>query len=294
VTSNYQRNVYARATAEQLLQLPVSFCVCLPLPQPPALSQRQSVNPSTHPTNQLNRPHPTTKTHNPQVDLTFANHPALRPLPRAVYALLRSPLLSPAAQSHADLTTYLHHLWGSLPAPELSRAIYPALSAWADCETLIAGGLDLSKASLDAYSGQGGGGGGGGGEIGPGAAAGAEGSAAAAAGRPATIWVLDAYILILVLYLPGQGGVEGGGEAGGEQQQQQQQWSPPADSLLWRTITKTRQVRGCHCAFVRGDFEGQNLTVLLCRSTPSWDLPPPPPSRPVPTPTPPPLVPPPP
>lgn len=150
--------------------------------------------------------------HTIQIDLAFVRHPALRPLPRAVYALLRSPLLSSAAQGHADLTTYLHQLWlTGLPAKELARAIYPELSAWGDPNKLISSGLDLSKASLDALGGGGG-------------------------GKGATIFVLDAYILILVLYR-GPGGGGGGGQAAGEG------WQPPADSLLWQSVTRTRQVR---------------------------------------------------
>lgn len=74
-----------------------------------------------------------------QVDLQFTGFPALSALPRTVYALLRSPLLSSAAQAHSDLTAYLQHLWTSLPPRELVTAIYPTLSAWADTDTLIAG-----------------------------------------------------------------------------------------------------------------------------------------------------------
>jgi hypothetical protein len=65
-----------------------------------------------------------------------------------MYALLRSPLLSSAAQYHTDLTAYLHHLWGCLPSKELVKAVYPALSAWANPEEVLVGGLGLSKVSL--------------------------------------------------------------------------------------------------------------------------------------------------
>eukprot|EP00775_Hariotina_reticulata_P007478 gene7478-7687_t len=97
-TANYHRNSFMRASAAQLLQLPV--------------------------------------------ELTFTSCPPLQPLPRLVYALLRSPLLSSAAQYHSDLTAFLHHLWCCLPPKELSRAVYPCLTAFADTDTLIAGAPD--------------------------------------------------------------------------------------------------------------------------------------------------------
>eukprot|EP00879_Flechtneria_rotunda_P001812 GHRR01001976.1.p1 GENE.GHRR01001976.1~~GHRR01001976.1.p1 ORF type:complete len:996 (+),score=422.55 GHRR01001976.1:2722-5709(+) len=103
-TTNYHRSSFMRASAAQLLQLPV--------------------------------------------DLTFVSCPSLQPLPRLVYALLRSPLLSSAAQYHSDLTAYLHHLWCCLPPDELAKAVYPGLWAFADPDTLIAGGLPLSRQSL--------------------------------------------------------------------------------------------------------------------------------------------------
>lgn len=83
-----------------------------------------------------------------QVDLTFSSCPPLQPLPRLVYALLRSPLLSSAAQYHSDLTSYLHHLWCCLPPNELAKAVYPGLKAFADPDTLLAEGLPLSRESL--------------------------------------------------------------------------------------------------------------------------------------------------
>ena len=59
------------------------------------------------------------------MDLTFSSCSPLQPLPRLVYALLRSPLLSSAAQYHSDLTAYLHHLGCCLPPRELAKAVYP-------------------------------------------------------------------------------------------------------------------------------------------------------------------------
>jgi protein transport protein SEC24 len=68
-----------------------------------------------------------------QVDLTFSSCPPLQPLPRLVYALLRSPLLSSAAQYHSDLTAYLHHLWCCLPPRELAKAVYPGAACCCCC-----------------------------------------------------------------------------------------------------------------------------------------------------------------
>ena len=59
----------------------------------------------------------------PQVDVHFQACPPLAPLPCYIYALLRSPLLASAAQTHPDLAAYLQHLWTCLPAGELSRAV---------------------------------------------------------------------------------------------------------------------------------------------------------------------------
>ncbi|KXZ54187.1 hypothetical protein GPECTOR_5g282 [Gonium pectorale] len=72
-------------------------------------------------------------------DLNFSSAPLLAPLPRLVYALLRSPLLAPSPPplppptsggssggaaagegQHPDLTAFLAHLWGGLPPGELS------------------------------------------------------------------------------------------------------------------------------------------------------------------------------
>lgn len=216
------------------------------------------------------------------MDLTFGSCPLLQPLPRYVYALLRSPLLSSAAQYHSDLTAYLHHLWCALPPHELAKAVYPGLSAFADPDRLIATGLPLSRHSLqgpvlaeaaaaaarkavaaakqgvvgaaaaDAAAaasqgsapaaaeaeaavagGEAGGVQQGEGTVDPAVAAAAQSalslSAAVAEGREgANILLLDAFILVLVLYrssapaaLP---------------------FPPPQDSLLWRAITDIKRV----------------------------------------------------
>jgi hypothetical protein len=234
-----------------------------------------------------------------QVDLNFDSCPLLQPLPRYMYALLRSPLLSSAAQYHSDLTAYLHHLWCALPPHELAKAVYPGLSAFADTDHLIATGLPLSrhslqgpalaaaaiaaakkavgaaKASVPAQGGSSaistadagrvgstflaGAAGGGvptaeqqGGTVGsaesaepvggdsapappdPAAAAAAQAalslSAAVAEGRQgANVLLLDAFILVLVLYRSSAGA--------------EMQFPPAQDSLLWRTITDIKRVR---------------------------------------------------
>ena len=76
-----------------------------------------------------------------QVDLSFSHSEPLQQLPRLVYALLRSPLLAPAAEGqHPDLTTFLAHLWACLPPSELVRAIYPVLCSYHDPETMVGAG----------------------------------------------------------------------------------------------------------------------------------------------------------
>lgn len=217
-----------------------------------------------------------------QVDLSFNSSPLLQPLPRYVYALLRSPLLSSAAQYHSDLTAYLHHLWCALPPHELAKAVYPGLTAFADPDRLIATGLPLSRHSLhgpalaeaaaaaarkavaaakgsagaaqtapvsaadaaaakgtptaaaaELAQGDGAIGQQGEGAVDPAAAAAAQAalqlSAAVAEGHEgANILLLDAFILVLVLYR---------GSAPAELP-----FPPPQNSLLWRAITDIKRV----------------------------------------------------
>jgi hypothetical protein len=189
-----------------------------------------------------------------QVDLTFSSCPLLQPLPRYVYALLRSPLLSSAAQCHSDLTSYLHSLWCSLPPRELARAVYPSLTAFADPNTPIASRLPLSRHSLAgpalaeaaaAYAKQAvavakGGdaaaaAGGGGVEAEEGTAAAATAaqaalgvSAAVAEGRAgAEVLLLDAFILVLVLYRSSASALP---------------FPPPEDSQLWHAVADIKRV----------------------------------------------------
>ena len=78
-----------------------------------------------------------------QVDAEFAGSEALQPLPRLVYALLRSPLLTELKQQHPDLRTAMCHLWASLPAQELRTAVYPLLSSFSNPDTLVSHNLLL-------------------------------------------------------------------------------------------------------------------------------------------------------
>ncbi|KAL6760798.1 hypothetical protein V8C86DRAFT_2548426 [Haematococcus lacustris] len=133
------------------------------------------------------------------VDLNFAAAPPLQAMPRLVYALLRSPLLAPPVEGqHPDLLAFLEHMWGSLPPGELVRAVYPVLSSWADNDTLVMQRHSLSRGAL----------------LAPDAA---------------PIFLLDAYIVILVLFtlrappsLP---------------------FPPPQQSQLRKTIAAIRQER---------------------------------------------------
>ncbi|GFR45227.1 hypothetical protein Agub_g6624 [Astrephomene gubernaculifera] len=127
-------------------------------------------------------------------DLHFTQAPQLAPLPRLVYALLRSPLLAPpplppppppsegaspegshegggggGGGQHPDLTSFLRHLWGALPPGELVRAVYPVMQSYHHPDQLALPRHSLSRAAL----------------AGPDAP---------------PIFLLDAYILILVYY----------------------------------------------------------------------------------------------
>lgn len=72
-----------------------------------------------------------------QVDAIFEEAEALQALPRAVYALLRSPLLSQHPEAHPDMRTSLCLLWAALPPQDLCIAIYPHLSSYQDPDTQV-------------------------------------------------------------------------------------------------------------------------------------------------------------
>ncbi len=65
-----------------------------------------------------------------QPDVSFDAVEALQPVPRLVYGLLRSPVLTQAPGHHPDLHTALRLLWTALPPEELRRAVYPLLSSF--------------------------------------------------------------------------------------------------------------------------------------------------------------------
>jgi protein transport protein SEC24 len=72
-----------------------------------------------------------------QVDAEFADSEALQPVPRLVFALLRSPLLTKRPGDHLDLRAAIFHLWSTLPPAELHSAIYPLLSSFATPDTQV-------------------------------------------------------------------------------------------------------------------------------------------------------------
>lgn len=72
-----------------------------------------------------------------QVDVTFDDLSMLQPLPRLVYALLRSPLLALGQRAHPDLRAVVHHLWASLPPDLLRCATYPVLTSFTDPDTQV-------------------------------------------------------------------------------------------------------------------------------------------------------------
>lgn len=65
-----------------------------------------------------------------QADVAFEAVEALQGLPRAVYGLLRSPLLVRRAGQHADGSTAARLLWCKLPPADLRLAVYPLLSSY--------------------------------------------------------------------------------------------------------------------------------------------------------------------
>lgn len=77
----------------------------------------------------------------------------VQPLPRLIYGLLHSPLLRPASTAAAlDRRAYLESLMTALAPEELSRAIYPCLSSFADPDTPTFPRHTLCKAALTAQA----------------------------------------------------------------------------------------------------------------------------------------------
>ena len=86
-----------------------------------------------------------------QIDLDFTQAPALTHLTRSVYALIRSPLLSPSSRpglQHPDLSSFIRQLFTSLPPADLRPAIYPVLSSWLDPDHKAASQLPLRRGSI--------------------------------------------------------------------------------------------------------------------------------------------------
>lgn len=72
-----------------------------------------------------------------QVDAAFEAVEALQGLPRAVYGLLRSPLVVRRAWHHHDMSTTIRLLWASLPPADLWRAVYPLLSSFSSPDSQV-------------------------------------------------------------------------------------------------------------------------------------------------------------
>ena len=70
-----------------------------------------------------------------QIDAAFEDCEAIQALPRLVYALLRSPLLSICPGQHPDARASLQQLWTCLQPLELCRAVYPLLSSYMSPDT---------------------------------------------------------------------------------------------------------------------------------------------------------------
>lgn len=81
------------------------------------------------------------------VDPAFKACDALQAVPRAAYALLRSPFLS-GSSPHSDALCALRVLWDTLPPSELATAVYPHLSSWASPDHLAFPKHSLCRAAL--------------------------------------------------------------------------------------------------------------------------------------------------
>ncbi|XP_010931127.1 protein transport protein SEC23 D isoform X1 [Elaeis guineensis] len=83
------------------------------------------------------------------VDVAFSQCPQLQPLPRLVFALLRSPLLRFHEEGvHPDYRTYLQCLYSALEPSSLQRAIYPVLMSFATPDKQAYPRHSLSRAAL--------------------------------------------------------------------------------------------------------------------------------------------------
>ncbi|KAG9440267.1 hypothetical protein H6P81_020432 [Aristolochia fimbriata] len=84
-----------------------------------------------------------------RVDVAFSQCPQLQPLPRLVFALLRSPLLRLHEEGvHPDYRIYLQCLFSALEPGSLHRAVYPVLTSYATPDKQAYPRHSLSRAAL--------------------------------------------------------------------------------------------------------------------------------------------------
>ncbi|XP_057955400.1 protein transport protein SEC23 D [Malania oleifera] len=84
-----------------------------------------------------------------QIDVAFSQCPQLQPLPRLVFALLRSPLLRLHEEGvHPDYRIYLQCLFSALEPSSLHRAIYPVLTSYTTPDKQAYPRHSLSRAAL--------------------------------------------------------------------------------------------------------------------------------------------------
>ncbi|XP_074294931.1 protein transport protein SEC23 D-like [Silene latifolia] len=84
-----------------------------------------------------------------QIDVAFAQCPQLQPLPRLIFALLRSPLLRLHEEGvHPDYRIFMQCLFSALEPSSLHRAVYPVLTSYTTPEKQAYPRHSLSRAAL--------------------------------------------------------------------------------------------------------------------------------------------------
>ncbi|KMT05478.1 hypothetical protein BVRB_7g176030 [Beta vulgaris subsp. vulgaris] len=84
-----------------------------------------------------------------QIDVAFAQCPQLQPLPRLIFALLRSPLLRLHEEGvHPDYRIFLQCLFSALEPSSLHRAVYPVLTSYTTPDKQAYPRHSLSRAAL--------------------------------------------------------------------------------------------------------------------------------------------------
>eukprot|EP01133_Synstelium_polycarpum_P010318 gene10318-12030_t len=163
-----------------------------------------------------------------EIDLTFIHVPHLRPLPRYVFALLKSPLLrvlgkdneESAYSKRSDDWVYCQYVYSTLEPRLLHRAIYPVLYTYGAPNNLASKYLSLSENTI--------------------------------LSSISHIYLLDAYEKMVVYYAP--------------QVPASHPYPPPADSLIRQTIINSKQDRLIvpEVVYCRGDlFEAKEFTSRL-------------------------------